>query len=85
MEILLSQTGLGGEITMSIHETLLEEALKLKAVDRAHLIEGLMVSMEKSNPEIDELWDQESLRRYDTYKQKRIKAKDLEEVLKKYE
>jgi putative addiction module component (TIGR02574 family) len=70
---------------MPTHETLLEEALKLKAVDRAHLIEGLMASMEKSDPEIDGLWEQESLRRYEAYKQKRIKAKDLDEVLKKYE
>lgn len=41
--------------------------------------------MEKPNPDIDELWNQESIRRYEAYKQKRIKARDLEEVLKKYE
>ncbi|MBN2012607.1 addiction module protein [candidate division KSB1 bacterium] len=70
---------------MSTYENLLENALKLKPIDRAHLIEGLMTSMEKSDPEIEALWDQESLKRYNAYKQKRIEAKDLDEVLRKYE
>jgi putative addiction module component (TIGR02574 family) len=70
---------------MVTYENLLKNALKLSPVDRAHLIEGLMASMEKPDPEIEKLWNQEALKRYEAYKQKRIKAKDLEEILKKYE
>jgi len=70
---------------MSTLENILQHALKLKPVERAHLIEGLMASMEKPDPAIEVLWDQESLKRYDAYKQKRIKAKDLDTVMKKYE
>lgn len=70
---------------MNTYKNILEDALKLRPVDRAHLIEGLMASMEEPDPEIEKLWDQEALRRYEAYKQKRLKAKDLEEVLKKYE
>lgn len=67
---------------MHTHKMLLLNALKLKPVDRAHLIEGLMASMEKPDPEIESLWDKEALSRYDAYKQKLINAKGLEEVLK---
>jgi len=70
---------------MISYETLLEGALKLRPVDRAHLIEGLMASLEKPNLDIESIWEKEALKRYEAYKQKRVQAKDLEEVLKKYE
>ena len=69
---------------MTPRETLLEDALKLRPVERAHLIEGLMASLEKPDPDIESIWEQEALRRYEAYKQKRVKAKDLENVLGKY-
>ena len=69
---------------MTPRETLLEDALKLRQVERAHLIEGLMASLEKPDPDIESIWEQEALRRYEAYKQKRVKAKDLEKVLGKY-
>ncbi|MBC8184631.1 addiction module protein [candidate division KSB1 bacterium] len=65
--------------------TLLKDALKLRPVEKAHLIEGLMASLEKPDPDVESEWEREALRRYKAYKQKRIKAKDLDEVLKKYE
>ncbi|NQV17819.1 MAG: addiction module protein [Armatimonadetes bacterium] len=70
---------------MLSQKTFLEEALKLRPVERAHLVEGLMSSLEKPDPDIESIWEQEALKRYEQYKQKRIKAKDLDEVLKKYE
>ena len=70
---------------MTKYEVLLEDALKLEPVEKAHLIEGLMASLEKPDLEIEELWEKEALSRYEAYKQKRIKLKDLDEVLTKYE
>lgn len=70
---------------MTMHETLLKDALKLRPVERAHLVEELMFSLEKPDPEINLIWEQEALKRYEAYKQNRTRAKDLEEVLKKYE
>lgn len=70
---------------MTTHKTLLENALKLRPVERAHLIEGLMASLEKPDPEIDSIWEKEALKRYEAYKEKRITVKDLDEVMKKYE
>ena len=70
---------------MISHEIILEDALKLPPVERAHLIEGLMASLEKPDPDIESIWEQEALTRYEAYKQKRVKVKGLEDVLKKYE
>ena len=70
---------------MISHETLLKDALKLRPVEKAHLIEGLMASLENPDPDIELAWEQEALKRYEAYKQRRIKAEVLEEVLKKYE
>lgn len=69
---------------MASHETLLEDALKLRPVERAYLIEGLMASLEKPDPDIESIWEQEALKRYEAYKQKQVKVKDLEKVLEKY-
>ncbi|HLE86652.1 MAG TPA: addiction module protein [Candidatus Brocadiaceae bacterium] len=69
---------------MTPRETLLEDALKLRAVERSYLIDGLMASLEKPDPDIESIWEQEALRRHEAYKQKRVKAKDLEKVLGKY-
>ena len=70
---------------MDSYQALLDSALKLRPVERAHLIDGLMASLETPNSDIEKLWEDEALKRYEAYKQKKIKAKDLDEVLKKYE
>ncbi|MBA7691621.1 hypothetical protein ES703_100171 [subsurface metagenome] len=70
---------------MISYETLLKNALRLRPVERAHLIERLMASLEKPDLEIESIWEQEAIRRYEAYKEKRVKTKDLEEVLRKYE
>lgn len=43
-----------------------------------------MFSLEKPDPEIDFIWEQEALKRYEAYKQNRTRVKDLEEVLNKF-
>ena len=69
---------------MQTFETVLESALKLRAVERAQLVEEIMMSLEKSNPEIDKIWEEEAIKRYRAYKEKRLKVKDLDEVMKRY-
>lgn len=70
---------------MNDYKSLLSDALKLKPVERVHLGEGLMASLEKPDPEIEAMWEQESLDRYEAYNKKLIKVRDLDDVLKKYE
>ena len=67
---------------MDSYPTLLDGTLKLKPVERIHLIDGLMASLEKPDPDIEKLCEDEALKRFEAYKQKKIKAKDLDVVLK---
>lgn len=67
------------------YKTLLENALKLKPVDKAHLIEGLITSLEEPDRKIELIWKKEAIKRYKAYKEKRVNARNIEDVLKKYE
>jgi putative addiction module component (TIGR02574 family) len=59
------------------------EALTLPIRDRAVLAEHLIASLEvEEDEEVEELWLQEAERRYQAYKQGRVKARSAEDVLK---
>jgi putative addiction module component (TIGR02574 family) len=62
----------------------LKEALALRPVQKAELIDKLLSSLDKPDKDIDELWTKEAESRIDAYEQGKIKAVTLEEVLKKY-
>ena len=64
---------------------LLESSLKLHPNERAILVEEILKSLELPNDQIDKIWEEESLKRYKTYKQNKVNAKNLDDVLAKYE
>ena len=66
------------------YKDLLENAMKLRPVERAQLIESLMISLEKPDLEIDSTWEEEAIKRYEAFKEKRVKVRDLDEVMKRY-
>ena len=66
-------------------QDILKEALSLKAIDRARLIDGLICSLDEPDPKIDEIWSRECVKRYEAFKAGRISAKPIDEVLRKYE
>ncbi|MBC8228540.1 addiction module protein [bacterium] len=55
-------------------------ALKLNAVDRAHLAETLLDSLDKTDEQIEKLWAVESEKRYQSYKAGRIKGIPLDQL-----
>ena len=65
-------------------ESLVKEAMSLRPVQRAKLIDALLSSLSEPNREIDALWAEEAESRIDAYEQGRIKAVSLESVLDKY-
>ncbi len=69
---------------MAANARILEEALKLTAVERAELVDSLLSSLDKPDQAIDKLWAREAEARIDAYDQGQIKAVSLDEVLKKY-
>ncbi len=61
-------------------ETLLRQALELSANDRAALIEGLILSLDQSDPAIDALWLKEAESRLAAYRSGELDAVDADQV-----
>jgi len=57
---------------MSIND-IIDEALTLKPQDRYKIIESLSMSLDVVNPEIEESWINESLKRAEAYKHSELK------------
>jgi len=63
-----------------IAEEIKRNALKLNAVDRVHLAETLLDSLDKTDEQIEKIWVLESEKRYKAYKEGGIKGIPLEEI-----
>ncbi|HEX7723863.1 MAG TPA: addiction module protein [Pyrinomonadaceae bacterium] len=61
-------------------ETLLRQALELPANDRAALVDGLIVSLDKPDPAIDALWLSEAESRMAAYRSGELDAVDADQV-----
>ena len=60
----------------------IEQALNLKAADRYLLLEMLHSSLDKPDPEIDQVWREEILRRIKAFDEGRLKTVSMEEVFR---
>jgi putative addiction module component (TIGR02574 family) len=58
-----------------------EEALKLKPVEKAHLAELLLVSLDRPDSEIEQKWVEESERRYAAYERGEIQGLPLDQFI----
>jgi putative addiction module component (TIGR02574 family) len=65
-------------------QAIVEEAEHLSASDRADLVERLLATLDRPDPEIDRAWAEECERRLDSYLRGETTALDAEEVLAKY-
>jgi putative addiction module component (TIGR02574 family) len=61
-------------------ETLLRQALQLPPNDRAALVEELITSLDKPDPELDALWLKEAESRMAAYRAGELGVVDAEEV-----
>ncbi|MGO8954698.1 MAG: addiction module protein [Rhodomicrobium sp.] len=64
--------------------SLAEQAEQLPAADRIHLVEHLLASLDKPEPDADAAWANESERRLDAYLAGETGARDASEVLAKH-
>jgi putative addiction module component (TIGR02574 family) len=62
----------------------LREALTLKPLQKAELIDKLLSSLDRPDAGMDELWAREAESRIDAYEAGKIRAVTLEKVLEKY-
>jgi putative addiction module component (TIGR02574 family) len=61
-----------------------EEAERLSAADRVRLVEHLLATLDKPDPEVDRAWAEESERRLDAYLRGDTTARDAKDVLAKH-
>lgn len=61
---------------------IIEQALHLKASERYALLELLHQSLDKPDPEIDRVWQEEALRRLKAYDEGRLECVSMEEVFR---
>lgn len=60
----------------------IEQALKLKAPERYLLLELLHKSLDKPDPQIDAVWQQEALRRLHAFDEGGLECVSMEEALR---
>lgn len=59
-----------------------KKSLELNALDKIHLVEKLLSSLDKPDPEIEKAWTIEAEKRFAAYEKGDLKAIPLEKVLK---
>jgi putative addiction module component (TIGR02574 family) len=74
----------GREITESVNQ-LAKKALGLSPTERIRLVEAILYSLDKPDPDIEKSWVAESEARYKAYKRGELVAIDWDEVRKRFE
>jgi hypothetical protein len=65
-------------------KTILNEALQLRPAERLLLIEWLTESLSKPDAEIEQIWLEESEKRYQFLKEGKMKTIPLDEIINRY-
>lgn len=65
-------------------QAVIEQASQLTALEKLEVVDALLASVDKPDPEIDRLWATEAEERLAAYRRGEIKALELNEVLAKY-
>lgn len=63
---------------------ILAQALELPSAERALVAEQILLSLDRPDPEIDAVWAAEAEERLSAYKQGKIEATPVSEVLGKF-
>jgi putative addiction module component (TIGR02574 family) len=64
-----------------INQELQNQVLGLKALEKIHLVELILESLDKPDLLVQEKWIEESEKRFDAYKAGKIKALSYEDVM----
>ncbi len=61
-----------------------KEVLNLKSIDRIHLVEILMESLDQPDPAIESAWVEESEKRYEAFKAGELRYTDIDDIKSRY-
>jgi len=70
---------------MEALEQLAKKAIGLRPIERIRLVEAILYSLDKPDPDIEKSWIAESEARYEAYKRGELEAYDWDEIKKRYE
>ena len=65
-------------------KTLIEQARALPPEDRIALVEDVLDSLDRRDPEVDRPWAQEASDRLAAYRRGELRARELSDVIAKY-
>ena len=65
-------------------EKLTEQASLLSPIERAELVEGILQSLDATDPNLDQLWAEEAKDRLAAYRCGELEALDFDEALARY-
>ena len=65
-------------------DQLAKKATGLQPIERIRLVEAILYSLDKPDPDIEQSWIAESEARYEAYKRGELVAIDWEEIKKRY-
>ena len=66
-------------------DQLAKKATGLQPIERIRLVEAILYSLDKPDPDIEQSWIAESEARYEAYKRGELNAIDWEKTKKRYE
>jgi putative addiction module component (TIGR02574 family) len=67
---------------METLEQLAKKAVGLRPIERIRLVEAILYSLDKPDPDIEKSWVAESEARYEAYKRGELEAYDWDEIKK---
>ncbi len=70
---------------MEALDQLAKKAIGLRPLERIRLVEAILYSLDKPDPDIEKSWIAESEARYEAYKSGELEAYDWDEIKKRYE
>ncbi|WP_208019728.1 addiction module protein [Candidatus Chlorobium masyuteum] len=70
---------------MASVDELAMKAIDLDPKERILLVEAILYSLDKPDPEIEKSWIAESEARYDAFKRGELQAEEWDEIRKRYE
>jgi len=66
-------------------DQLARKAFGLQPTERVRLVEAILYSLDKPDPDIEQSWIAESEARYEAYKRGELEAIDWDEIKRRYE
>ncbi len=60
-----------------------KKSLKLKSIEKIHLVEAILSSLDKPDPDIEKAWLKEATVRFSAYEKGELKTIPFETVIKK--